>query len=212
MENVGLNASISENSQAQASLVKSLKNQEVGNDKERTEAEVFLSKLDHRASVKGKKAIARARVHKETFQSIAGSCQVLSSPVQPVNRLPQENRHQIESDGKLKQRRELHPSITPWPEVGFKFRGICGGEEREGGHLGSLGSSLVRGNGPVVDMFDGGVDGLTVCSEAFGETAREKVGSVSMDPDVVFRGGADHGDVEAECMDLEGRGHAVTSC
>ena len=32
-----------------------------------TEVEFFSSKLDHRASVKGKKAIARARVHKETF-------------------------------------------------------------------------------------------------------------------------------------------------
>ena len=96
--------------------------------------------------------------------------------------------------------------------MGFKFRGICGGEEREGGHLGSLGSSLVKGDGPMVDMFDGGANGLTACSEAFGETAREKVGIVLMDLDVVFRGGADHGDVEAECMDLEGGGHVVTSC
>ena len=184
----------------------------MGNDKEQTEAEVFSSKLDHRASIKGKKAIAPARVHKETFQSTAGSCQVLSSPVQPINHLPQENRHQIESDGKSKQRRELYPSITPWPKVGFKFREICGREEREGGRSGSLGSNLVRGDGLVVDMFDGGADGLTVCSEAFGETAREKDGSVSTDPDVVFRGGADHGDVEAECMDLEGGGHVVTSC
>ena len=58
MANVGLNASTSENSQAQASLVKSPKNHEVGNDKERIEAEVFSSKLDHKASVKGKKSIA----------------------------------------------------------------------------------------------------------------------------------------------------------
>ena len=77
MANVRLNAGSSENSQAQASLVKSQKNHKVGNDKEWIEAELFSSKLDHRASVKGKKAIARVRVHKETFQSTASSCQVL---------------------------------------------------------------------------------------------------------------------------------------
>jgi len=96
--------------------------------------------------------------------------------------------------------------------VGFKFRGICDEEEREGGRSGSLGSSLVRGNAPVVDMFDGGADCLTVCSEAFGETTREKDESVSTNLDVVFRGGADHGDVKAEFMDLKGGGHVVTSC
>ena len=96
--------------------------------------------------------------------------------------------------------------------MGFEFRGLCGREERQGGRSGSLGSSLVRGDGLVVGRFDGGANGLTACSEAFGETAREKVGIVLMDLDVVFRGGADHGDVEAECMDLEGGGHVVTSC
>ena len=58
MANVGLNVGRSDNAQAQASLVKSPKNHEVGNNKEWTEAEVFSSKLDHRALVKGKKAIA----------------------------------------------------------------------------------------------------------------------------------------------------------
>ena len=116
------------------------------------------------------------------------------------------------SDGKLKQRRELHPYVMPWSEVGFEFRGLCGREEREGGRLGSLESSLVRGDGLVVGRFDGGADGLTVCSESFRDTTREKVGTVSTDLDVVFKGGADHGDVEAKCMDLEGGGHVVTSC
>ena len=116
------------------------------------------------------------------------------------------------SDGKLKQRRELHPYVTPWSEVGFEFRGLCGREKREGGRLGSLESSLVRGDGLVVGRFNGGADGLTVCSESFRDTTREKVGTVSTNLDVVFKGGADHGDVEAKCMDLERGGHVVTSC
>nr|POE55708.1 uncharacterized protein CFP56_27744 [Quercus suber] len=161
-----------------------------------------LSKVDHKVSVKSKKALARAKAYIINPQTKTSSCQALSHSIQSVSCSPQENQQQGDSTSKPDLGRESLPSTKPWLEVGFKFKGSCGGEECEGG------SSKIRGS----SNLDGGTDGNKLCSEAFGESARELVGIGSTDCDVVLRGGAEHGVAETECIELKEEGHAFISC
>ena len=161
-----------------------------------------LSKEDHRASIKGKKAFARARAHLVNPQTKAGSCQAPSPSIQSVSHLPQANRHQFDSTSKPIQGRNSLLLTTPLPKVSFEFQGNYGGEECEDGGSGIRGSS----------KLDGGVDGHMVCSDVTGESARELVGFISTACDVVLMEGADHGVAETEGMELEEGGHAFTSC
>ena len=116
--------------------------------------------------------------------------------------LPQADRHQVVSTSKSDQGRKPLPSITTRLEVGFVFKGSCGGEECDDGGVGFRGTSNI----------DGGVDGQMLYSEAIGESASELVGNVSTECDVVLMGEADHGVADTKCMELEEGGHASISC
>ena len=116
LADVGPKASRSDFYQAHVALGRSPKVHEVGNDKDGP-----LSKVDHRASIKGKKAFARARAHIVNPQTKTGRCQALSPSIQSMSRLPQENRYQVDSMSKPDQGRKPLPSAMPWPEVGFEF-------------------------------------------------------------------------------------------
>ena len=59
-----------------------------------------LSKEDHRASVKGKKAFARARAHLVNSQIKVCSSQAPPPSFQPVSHPSQANRHQLDSTSK----------------------------------------------------------------------------------------------------------------
>lgn len=140
MANAALSVGQNATPQAQVSTKQSPYKIEVGNAKGGVEAEVMSNKSSLKASVKGKKAFARARAHKEVVQGAAGGCQASSTPIQSVNQLQQNSSFHIENDGKREQRRkgeshsrtptELHSSTMPWPEVGFMFKGTCGGDAR----------------------------------------------------------------------------------
>ena len=116
--------------------------------------------------------------------------------------LPQADWHQGVITSKSDRGRKPLPSITTRPEVGFVFKGSCGGEECDDGGARFRGTSII----------DGGVDDQMLYSEATGESARELVGNFSKECDVVLMEGAEHGVADTEGMELEEGGHASISC
>lgn len=76
LANVGPKASSSDFYQAHVALGRSPKIHEVGINKDGP-----LSKVDHRASVKGKKAFAQARAHIVNLETKTGSCQAPSPSI-----------------------------------------------------------------------------------------------------------------------------------
>ena len=161
-----------------------------------------VNRTNSKASVKGKKALARARALQQ-HQSEA------SKNSQAVNHISLKSMPSAGSEYKSEQRGEELPILRisveaplttlDWPEAGYEFRGNCirDTENSESEKI----DEEIHGKLAHDKVFPRLSSDPAIQSSC--SISRTENGSASMQNDVVLRGGADKGDVEAMRMDFE---------
>nr|POE60561.1 uncharacterized protein CFP56_66079 [Quercus suber] len=197
------------------------------NAREQNRTDVNFRYANSKASVKGKKALARARIPQNFTRD-------LTRNFQPISPIPQaENHHNLKHltptkcDGESKQRDEGHSfgddqlGTMPWSEVGYNFGGSWSRENQRqisknvevhpsndrdecvGGPPSFLGSSLGGGEEAVV-----GTSKKNLGVQNPSDTPRIGDGAAG----AVSEGGANKGDMGADQMEFESGGHVDASC